>query len=123
MTLKTTMSVLIAIILLPIVAGDAFAEIDTPYKQFKNGIPIEDIQCRDSKILMETPRGMPACVSEKTANKMNWKIIETEFIQSDITSSEQASAEQASAEQASAEQASAEQASAEKNISEKNISN
>ncbi len=88
MTLKTTMSVLIAIILLPIVAGDAFAETDTPYKQFKNGIPLEDIQCRDSKILMETNRGTPACVNESSVvlleSKGFTKVTVVEFVSSDL---------------------------------------
>ncbi len=79
MTLKTTMSVLIAIILLPIVAGDAFAETDTPYKQFKNGVPIEEIQCREDRVLVIRDNEKAACVKEKTAEKRDWKIIAHTF--------------------------------------------
>ncbi len=48
----------------------AFAETDTPYKQFQSGIALEEIQCRDSKTLMETTRGTPACVSEGSVQKL-----------------------------------------------------
>ena len=51
----------------------AFAEIDTPYQQFSNGTPINQIQCRDSMILMESPRNTPACVNESSIEKLENK--------------------------------------------------
>ncbi len=44
----------------------AFAEIDTPYKQFTNGTPMNQIDCGDM-ILLESPRNTPACVSEASS--------------------------------------------------------
>ncbi len=58
----------------------AFAETETPYKQFQNGTPLEQIQCRDSKILLESPRGTPACVNENSLQKIQqrgWATIDT----------------------------------------------
>lgn len=46
------------------------AEIPTPLEQYSAGVPIHDIRCRDSMILMESPRGTPACVGEDSAQKM-----------------------------------------------------
>ena len=55
----------------------AFAESETiilsPYQQFKNGTPINEIQCKDSKILMESPRNTPACVNENSVEKLEDK--------------------------------------------------
>ncbi len=67
MTCKILLGIFLAIGLSII---PAFAEIDTPYKQFQNGTPLEEIQCRDSKVLMETTRNTPACVNEDTADKL-----------------------------------------------------
>ena len=61
----------------------AFAEIDTPYKQFENGIPLEKIQCRDAKALMESFRGTPACVKEhsvKILQEKGYRLIYFQFI-------------------------------------------
>ena len=54
-------------------AMPAFAETDTPYKQFQSGIALEEIQCRDSKTLMETTRGTPACVSADSVQELRQK--------------------------------------------------
>ncbi len=53
----------------------AFAESDTisPHQQFKNGTPINQIQCTDSKILMESTRNTPACVNESSVEKLENK--------------------------------------------------
>ncbi len=51
----------------------AFAETETilsPHKQFQNGTPLQEIQCRDSKVLMETNRGTPACVNENSVERL-----------------------------------------------------
>ena len=60
-----------------------YAEIDTPYKQFNNGIPIDQIQCNNSKILMESSSGRPACVNENSVEKLEQRgflIVETDII-------------------------------------------
>ena len=75
---KTMLGVILAIGLSMV---PAFAEIDTPYKQFQNGTPLEQIQCRDSKVLMETNRAMPACVNDISVEKMTglgWNPVQQE---------------------------------------------
>ncbi len=42
----------------------------TPLKQFKSGITLEKIQCRESLILMKKLDGSPACVSLSTSDKL-----------------------------------------------------
>ena len=51
----------------------ALAETDTPHKQLQNGTPLQDIQCRDSKILMETARGTPVCVNWSSVERLEKK--------------------------------------------------
>ena len=80
---KTMLGLLVlAIGLSPI---PAFAESETilsPHQQFQNGTPLEQIQCRDSKILMETPRNTPACVNENSVERLEGK----EFVLVDVVS-------------------------------------
>jgi len=42
----------------------------TPLKQFKSGIPIDEIQCRESLILVTKHDGSPACVKPETKQKL-----------------------------------------------------
>ena len=71
MTTKTMLGLVVLAIGLSIIP--AFAEIDTPYQQFSDGTPINQIQCTDSKILMESPRNTPACVNESSIEKLENK--------------------------------------------------
>ena len=74
MTTKTTLGLVVLAIGLSIIP--AFAESETilsPYQQFKNGTPINQIQCSDSKILMESTRNTPACVNESSIEKLEGK--------------------------------------------------
>ncbi len=48
----------------------AMAEVPSPMAQHEAGVPIHEIQCRDSKTLMETTRGTPACISEGSVQKL-----------------------------------------------------
>lgn len=71
----------------------AMADVPSPLAQYNTGVPISDIQCRDSKILMETNRNTPACLNDTSASEMEkrgWIIIEqkAEPIIADVTSSE-----------------------------------
>lgn len=58
----------------------------SPRKQLESGVMPENIQCKDDRVLVIRGNGSPACVREKIANKMNWKIISDEhlIIQSSI---------------------------------------
>ncbi|RNJ79819.1 MAG: hypothetical protein EB829_01370 [Nitrosopumilus sp. H8] len=42
----------------------------SPHVQLESGIPLEEIQCTDEKILLESPRGTPACVWEPSVEKL-----------------------------------------------------
>ena len=45
--------------------------IDSPLKQFKTGIPINDIQCKDNLVkIMKLSNSTPACVKSSTAEKL-----------------------------------------------------
>ena len=60
------------------VAVPSSADILSPLAQYNSGIPIQDIECRDSRILMETIRGAPACVYGKSVEMMQergWTVI------------------------------------------------
>ena len=47
------------------------AEIDSPKKQMKRGISVEDVLCRDGLELVIRTNGSPACVKPETAEKMH----------------------------------------------------
>ncbi|RNJ75202.1 MAG: hypothetical protein EB830_06535, partial [Nitrosopumilus sp. H13] len=51
-------------------AGASEAYAISPYAQFESGIPLEEIQCTDEKVLLESPRGTPACVRESSVEKL-----------------------------------------------------
>ena len=53
--------------------------IPSPRQQLADGIAHEDIQCRENRVLVIRDNNFPACVTEKTAEKKGWKIIQTEF--------------------------------------------
>jgi len=42
----------------------------SPLKQFKSGVPIDEIQCRESLTLVTKNNGAPACVTLTTKNKL-----------------------------------------------------
>ena len=67
MTTKTMLGLIVMAI--GLMTTPAFAQTDTPYKQFNEGIPINQIQCSDSKILLESARNSPACVNEISVEK------------------------------------------------------
>ncbi len=95
-----TTSILLAVIAIGLSAMPALAESETlsPLQQFSSRIPINEIQCNGSKILMESPRNTPACVNENTAKKLEsygWEIIQSDFqltpskiVNSEISSSD-----------------------------------
>ena len=61
-------SVLAIGLLVPVYA--ATSDTLSPLKQMKMGIPIDEIQCSDDKILMQSSSGKPACLRESTATKL-----------------------------------------------------
>ena len=56
----------------------AFAEYISPAKQVRDGIPLNQIQCNNQRILLESPAGRPACVFAGTAEKLSqrgWNVV------------------------------------------------
>ncbi|MDH3395073.1 MAG: hypothetical protein OEL52_02845 [Nitrosopumilus sp.] len=60
----------VTIILIFSITISAYADIESPKKQLKKGIPIEEIQCNVERELVIRNNGMPACVKSETAEKM-----------------------------------------------------
>ncbi len=73
-------SVLFSVILIAGFTISSYADYTSPKKQIESGIAINDIQCRDDRVLVQRSNGSPACVSERTAERTGWKILKTEFI-------------------------------------------
>ena len=63
--------------------GPSFSEISSPKKQLEAGVAIEDILCKENRVLVIRDNGNPACVSEKTAERKNWEIIKAIFATND----------------------------------------
>ncbi len=53
-------------------------DIQSPNAQFESGVPIEEIQCRDDRILMQSPSGTLACFfvdSSQNIQERGWNIV------------------------------------------------
>ncbi len=70
MTRMTVLGLLVLALGISAIPALAETEILSPFKQFNSGIPINEIQCNDSKILMESPRNTPACVNETSVDRL-----------------------------------------------------
>jgi len=57
-------------ILLLLTGVPADAQIESPKKQMRQGVALEEIQCRDGLKLVIRNNGNPACVTKNTAEKM-----------------------------------------------------
>ena len=61
-------------------------EVLSPRQQFLSGVPVDEIECRDSLVLMESPSGKPACVkltSVEPLTQRGYVLIDSSF---DLTS-------------------------------------
>jgi len=50
-------------------------EVEPPLKQFKSGIPVDEIQCKEFRVLLVKYDGSPSCVKKKNFDKLiqrNW---------------------------------------------------
>jgi len=77
---KVALPALLFVLAAGMTAIPALADTPTPLAQYNSGVPIDEIQCRDSRILMETPRGVPACLYEKSAETLQqrgWVPVQT----------------------------------------------
>ncbi len=50
----------------------------SPAQQIRDGVETHDIQCRGDRVLVLRTSGEPACVTEQTAEKTGWSIIQNE---------------------------------------------
>ena len=59
-------------------APDPAPEQTSPVKQMREGIPLNQIQCNDQRILLESPAGKPVCVFDGTVEKLSqrgWYVV------------------------------------------------
>ncbi len=61
-TLKITILVILTLSVSMTSALADTNDIQSPHAQFESGVSIEEIQCRDDRVLMQSPSGLPACV-------------------------------------------------------------
>ena len=69
---------LAAFVLSGTMAAGGTETIPSPLQQVQEGVPFDEIQCRDGKVPMQSPGGTPACVSESSSTKlveMGWKAV------------------------------------------------
>ena len=62
------------------IAAPSSAEAPSPLAQHSSGMPMQEIQCNDSRTLMEAPRGTPARVygnSVETMQQRGWAVVQT----------------------------------------------
>ena len=72
------------------VAIQAWAEPDSPYRQHLDGVPLESIDCKAGLVLLGSPDGTPACVTEGTAlvlSERGWTTVERAVPQRVVTDS------------------------------------
>jgi|GEM_PF-2827457 len=80
--MKILLVTIIALVFVGFSIQESFTEqIPSPRQQLADGISPEDIQCRENRVLVLRSNGSPACVTEKTAEKIGWEIIETFIVQ------------------------------------------
>ena len=60
----------LVVLTIGIITIPAYADILSPIKQMKMGVPLNMIQCSEDKILMKSPYGKPACLSITTSMKL-----------------------------------------------------
>ncbi len=70
MSAKIATLLILAASLCTIVLSTADADIQSPSQQSRQGIPIDEIQCNDNKVLLESPKGKPICVTKNTSGKL-----------------------------------------------------
>lgn len=61
---------LFAILALGLLAMPAYADTPSPLKQVNMGIPIDEIQCNNDTVLMQSTSGKPYCLSEGSAARL-----------------------------------------------------
>ena len=75
----TMLGLALAAFVLSVAVPAASAEtIPSPLQQVQEGIPFDEIQCRDGQALMQSPGGTSACVNESSSAKLaerGWKAV------------------------------------------------
>ena len=60
-------------------AATQSANVPSTREQLKDGITPAKVTCKTGHVLALKPDGMPACVSQNTADKLGWETIQTQF--------------------------------------------
>ena len=61
----------------------SYSEYMSPKKQIESGVFPEDVICKEDRVLAVRDNGNSACITENTAERLNWKIIKTVFLLDD----------------------------------------
>ena len=67
--------IVVGLILVSMFTPLSYQDYASPLKQLKNGVPADEIECREGHILVIRTNGNPACVTEKTAEKKGWILV------------------------------------------------
>ncbi len=67
---------ILSVIMITSFATPSYSEYMSPTKQLDSGMLPEDIQCRDDRVLVLRTNGNVACVTEKSAERMGWELIQ-----------------------------------------------
>lgn len=77
---KTLFGIVLFLTLTLFLANPANAEIESPKKQIKRGVALEDITCKTGLSLVIRTNGFPACVKSATADKLEKMGLVTKII-------------------------------------------
>ena len=70
------MFISLLIVLFAGIVSFSHAELyDSPKKQLESGVLSKEIKCNEDRVLVIRDSDSPACVTENTADRMNWEII------------------------------------------------
>ncbi len=69
-------SVVLSLVLISGITIPSYSDYLSPKKQLESGVSPEDVTCKENRILAIRDNGAPACVTEKTAEKKGWMIID-----------------------------------------------
>ena len=67
----------LSMVMIPSLVFSSYSEndIQSPKKQIESGVLPEDIRCKENRVLVMRTSDIPACVTEKTALRLGWEII------------------------------------------------
>lgn len=81
---RSVFGIVFALIMVAGFTSLVFSEYVSPRVQLESGVAPEDIMCKEDRILAIRENGSPACVTEKTSERMGWEIISVSHIKIDM---------------------------------------